>query len=261
MKNATPSKGHPVKTVLKLLEDLSAEIITSFTSRKAYDKRPVEYFLEKFQKVKDRTIRLYESHFFDEKGLERIEQDIFTPLDTANDVDFSLLLSSFDKLKLILEKKISKDEKIKGVIKGITHPVRWENITIIYDGDFIKVKQNTKSLGQYSLSEIGIPKITPKRSSGVAKIFLLLFLKDELQPSQQDILVSSNTNNHKNKSNLSKILCSAFGTNADPIKIDLETRLYAPIFRATYGGNLKLNEYRSGRKLYEETDLEQDSLD
>lgn len=254
MKNATPKDSYPVKILLKQLENLIAELVNSFTSRKAYDKRPIEYFVAEFQKTKGKTVQLYEYHFFDEKGLKQIEQDIYTPIETARDVDFSLLLISLDNLKHKLEKKISRDEKIKGVVKGIKKPMRWEDITIIYDGDSIKVKQHDKSLGKYSLLDIGIPKITPRRTGGVARLFLLFFLKDELSKNQLDTLLSSNSDNHKNKSNLSKMLCSAFGTNIDPIKIDSKTKLYSPIFKATYGGDLKLNEYPSGGHFYDSSE-------
>jgi hypothetical protein len=89
---------------------------------------------------------------------------------------------------------------------------------------------------------------------GIQKMLLVMFriqalnemneesLKEvSLIPKEsQDELDSTNNANQKLKSRLVKHLQKIFNTNDQPIKIDRETKLYKPVFRSYFRGDLAI---------------------
>ena len=147
---------------------------------------------------------------------------------------------------LLSNKKLVNPNKIKGLKK----PFHWENITIIHTGQSLKVKQNDALLGEYMLTDLGIPKLRKtNKVKGVQPFLLSLFFSGE--KLENDLLLSTNTLNQKTKSNLSKILKDIFDTNEDPIKIDETTKNYTAVFRTSTGGSLAINNHSSGSKFYD----------
>ena len=128
----------------------------------------------------------------------------------------NLFLERMINLKKTLKNCLSKEEKTKGIIAGIKSPVIWEKITMIFNGDTLKIKQDNFVIGEYTLMELGFPKIKTERT--VTGLFYSLFVREN-QP-KNNLLLSTDNKNQKIKSNLSKILCNAFNTNIDPISID-----------------------------------------
>lgn len=146
---------------------------------------------------------------------------------------------------------------VKKKVKNLKTPIKWENIKMIFNTDTVKIKQDSTILGEYTLSELGIPKLR-KKSNGVYSFFVRLFFKEHYADS--DILSVKNGNNQKLKSNLSKILKEAFNTNTDPISIDQNTDKYIPLFKVGVGNDYRINDHRSGRKLYDKDGAEIDDF-
>lgn len=142
----------------------------------------------------------------------------------------------------------------KKKIKNLKNPIRWENITLLFNTDSVKIKQDSTLLGEYTLKELGVPKLRKNQSNGVYSFFTRLFFKEHYIHS--DILSVKDKNNQKLKSNLSKILREAFNTNKDPISIDQKTGKYIPLFKVGVGNDYRINNYHSGRRLYDKDGAE-----
>lgn len=150
-------------------------------------------------------------------------------------------------LKKTLENTLSKTEKSKAVIKDLRGNFSWERITIYLTGQQVEVKQDDRNLGEYSFDDLGLPKA--KGESNVRGLFLGFFLDNE----QTGKLLFSE-NNNKNQALVTKlntILCNAFDTNIKPIEIG-QNKIYKSKFKAKTGGELGINDHRSGRTLPEE---------
>lgn len=154
---------------------------------------------------------------------------------------------ALEEIEKVLVTNINK--KTSFVIEKLKTPIKWENITLIFNTDSLKIKQDSTILGTYTLKEIGIPKLRKTKSNSVYHFFFSLFLTDHY--GANDLLLVTNNNNQKNKSNLSKILRNAFSTNKNPIGIDKKTNKYIPLFKVSAGEDFRINDHRSGGKLYE----------
>lgn len=163
----------------------------------------------------------------------------------------NLFIERISGMKKQLEKNLSKEEKAKGLIKGLKQPVRWEDVTMLFDGANIEVIQDDRNIGTYSLDDLNFPKHKTNKQEkilrGVKGLFMSLFFN--ITDKSISVIDSKDNNNQKLKSSLSKTLCEAFGTNKDPIKIT--DGVYRPIFIARFGGELRIDEHRSGGELFE----------
>lgn len=157
---------------------------------------------------------------------------------------FELALS---EIKEILENKNIKKEPSK--INGLIQPIRWQNITIIYNGENIKIKQDDTTLGEYNLEDLGMPKVRKTKLKGVRQLFTSLFFPETYK--ENSVLLGTNYVNQKNKSNLSKILKKVFETNVDPIYIDTKTKKYIPYFKISLSEDYAINDFPSGIRLYD----------
>jgi hypothetical protein len=163
----------------------------------------------------------------------------------------NLFIERMSEMKKLLEKSLSKEEKVKGLIKGLKQPIRWEEVILLFDGANIDVIQDDRNLGKYSLDDLNFPKLRTNKQDkilrGVKGIFMSLFFNKT--DKSISVIDSKDNNNQKLKSSLSKILCEAFGTNKDPIEIT--DGVYRPVFIARFGGELRINEHRSGGELFD----------
>ena len=155
-------------------------------------------------------------------------------------------------------KEVLRNEKLvkSNKVKGLKKPILWRNITLIHKGESLEIKQDATSLGEYLLTDLGIPRLGKvKKGKGVQSFLLSLFFSKE--KIKHNLLLSTDTLNQKTKSNLSKILRNVFDTHEDPIKIDRLTKMYTPVFKTSTGGRLAINNHFSGGKFYDTyTDLD-----
>lgn len=159
----------------------------------------------------------------------------------------NLFIERMLELKKEIENTLSKQEKTKGIVKGLRGDFSWRRITIYLKGEEVDICEDNRNLGEYTLDKLGISK--PKGKSNVRGFFIGLFVDDE----RTGILLASKKNNKNQalKKRLTAILCNAFDKNIDPIEID-EYHNYAPIFKAKLGGELRSNDHPSGKKLPKE---------
>lgn len=184
----------------------------------------------------------------------KIEAKLNGEPDYPDFLNFNLPMTHhyFDIFNLKIIKRITESTNKNAIkIKGIRKPLRWEDVTIIYCGEIIKIKQNNTSLGEYDLNDLGIPKIGKTRMDGVRQFFMSLFFIEYYKENTK--LDSKNNNQQKLKSNLSKILKEAFETNIDPIGIDKENNRYIPLFKVSISEGLRVNDFASGVK-FNDTD-------
>jgi hypothetical protein len=160
----------------------------------------------------------------------------------------NLFIDRMYSLKNELRKCLSKEERSKEQIVGLKQPIIWEQITIILKGVEIQVNQNNKDLGDYHLYELGFPKVKNRLSKNrtVVNFFISLFF-----PDNSGLLDSQNNSNQKLKGSLSKILNNVFNTNKDAIEIDRH-KTYRAKFITKFGGDLKINDFSSGKMLTEQ---------
>jgi hypothetical protein len=158
-------------------------------------------------------------------------------------------------LKSELKKCISRAERSKSIIIRLKQPILWENITLILKGTEIEIKQDKTSLGDYHLYALGFPKVRNRVNTrrNVLGLFISLFCTDK-----SELLDSTNNNNQKLKSSLSKILCGAFNTHKDPIVIELG--LYKARFITRFGGDLRVNDYLSGKSITEQDEYQHQKM-
>lgn len=251
MLGTTIETDKKIKSVLKYIEELKSELNDFFT-KGVYNKRSIDYYLSKFEKIKSKTVTLYEDALFDTDGLEKIEKDIFFRVENMPHNDVSILYTYVNMLETVVKKKLSKQEKTKAVVQGLKAPFKWEDITLISDGQFITVKQHQRELGRYSYKELGLPEKKHKNGNGVYYFLGILFLGKTLQNKDKVALLSTDNVNQANKKNLKKIFCNAFDTNKDPFTIDEKTDFYKPVFKISEGGDLSINDHRSGGSLIDE---------
>lgn len=163
----------------------------------------------------------------------------------------NLFVERVSEIKKLLQKSLSKEEKAKGLIKGLKQPVRWEDITMLFDGASIEVIQDDRNLGTYSLDDLNFPKHRTSNQEkilrGVKGFFMSLFFN--VTDKSISVIDSKDNNNQKLKSGLSKVLCEAFDTNKDPVEI--KDGVYRPVFIARFGGVLRVDEHRSGGQLFD----------
>lgn len=249
MKNATPETDKAISATIKLIEELNYEYL--FQQKSIYRGKSDKEVSADYGRIKSKVVNLYENVLFDDVGLEKIKNEVFLRVETMMNFDRGTLLVYINILKKVVSKKLSKKEKAKAIIQGLIKPVKWGDITLIFNGSTVKVKQNSKSLGEYSLSDLGMPKITKKGGRSVPRFFMCLFISQQKQAF--DFLSSSNNTNQKHKGKLSEILKNAFGTAIDPIYIDDKSHQYTSLFKVSFGGELSINDHRSGGALYDET--------
>jgi hypothetical protein len=285
MKNATPSEI-PITKIIEQTKDLiafSEDLISKgdATSRDILidDKDQYREMYKKFETIIQSLKQLNNLGYFSKEQYKRITDNFFIKDENILDIATGILSPSFIdtkegyiqdivtdiypevkenrfviRLKTILEelkKCISKTTKASNVIKGLKQPIVWEQITIILKGLEVEIKQNKKSLGDYSIEDLGFPKFKGNRN--VTAIFFSLFTKETEKVSS--ILDSKNNKNQKLKSSLFKILINVFNTNKDPIEID-KKGLYKAKFRVSTGGELRINEHRSGGQFLDNYDYE-----
>lgn len=252
MSRTTLERDKKVKSVLKLTEALSSDLHNHLFSRDVFSKKSFDVYFKQFQTIRSKVTTLYEDFLFDTEGLGKIEKEIFFSVEHLTGNEVSILSTYVNKLQSVLKKKLTKEEKTKAVVQGLKSPFKWDDITLISDGEFITVKQHQRELGRYSYKELGLPEKKHRNGNGVYYFLGILFLGKSLQNKDKVALLSTNNTNQANKKNLKKILCNAFDTNEDPFMIDEKTNFYKPIFKISEGGDLSVNEYNSGGTLYEE---------
>jgi len=157
--------------------------------------------------------------------------------------------TALDEIEEVLGK--NKKKKKLNKIKGLVKPIKWDEITIIYIGDSVKIKQNDTALGEYNLKDLGMPKIGKNKMEGVRQFFTSLFFPETYE--NNIILSSKNNTQQKLKSNLSRILKDVFETNRNPIQINKKNHTYYPVFKISMGKDLNVNDFSSGRE-FRDTD-------
>lgn len=257
MLGTTTETDKKIKSVLKYIEELKSEL-NDFFIKGVYSKRSIDYYLSKYEKIKSKTITLYEDTLFDTDGLEKIEKDIFFRVENVPHIDVSILSTYVNILNTTVQKKLSKKEKTKAVVQGLKTPFRWEDITFIFTGRSVIIKQNQMSLGEYDLDDLGIPKATLKKGGSVFLFFSLLFAGTTVAEKDKTHLRSNINSNHKHKGKLKDILCNAFDTTKDPFFIDERTNTYKPFFKVKQGRELNINNHRSGSDYFDDTYEEAD---
>lgn len=285
MKNATPSEIpitkiiEQIKNLITFSEDLISKGDATARDILIDDKDQYRELYKKFEIIIQSLKQLNNLGYFNEEQYKRIADNFFIKDENILDIAMENLGPSFIdtkegyiqdivtdiypetkenrfviKLKIIVEelkKCISKTTKASSVIKGLKQPIVWEQITIILKGLEVEVKQNEKSLGDYSIEDLGFPKFKGLRN--VTALFFSLFTKETEKVSS--ILDSKNNKNQQLKSSLSKILSNAFNINKDSIEIDRKG-LYKAKFRVSTGGELRINEHRSGGQFLDNYDYE-----
>lgn len=155
--------------------------------------------------------------------------------------------TALEEIEGVLNKQIKK--KVHSKIKGLIKPIKWEEITIIYTGESIKVKQNSTLLGEYNLENLGMPKIGKNKMEGVRQFFTSLFFPENY--INNPVLSSKNNSQQKNKGNFSKIFKNIFETSKDPIQTNKKNHLYTPLFKVSMGKDLGINDFSSGRQFHD----------
>jgi hypothetical protein len=185
------------------------------------------------------------------KGFNELQTSVKMAAKAGAGKEQKSFIERVSEVKKLLQKSLSREEKVKGLIKGLKQPVRWEDITILFDGANIEVIQDDRNLGTYSLDDLNFPKHKTNKQDkilrGVKGLFMSLFFNTT--DKSVSVIDSKDNNNQKLKSGLSKVLCEAFGTNKDPIEI--RNGEYRAIFIARFGGDLRVNEHRSGGEIFE----------
>ncbi len=214
-----------VKLIIKLTKNLIDNTNSLVISKKLGE----EYFID----AKDR-FEILKSNKLILKNTKELEDEMYKIRDYLN----------------IYIQKISSIEKKKDVKKiiGLTKPIIWEEIKIIHLGESLSIKQNNKLLGEYKLEDLGFPKIRKNKMSGIRQFFLSLFFTEEKEVN--NILSSKDNKQQKIKSNLSKILGKAFGTNKEPIVI-AKNKNYIPLFETSLGKELGINKHSSGKRFHD----------
>lgn len=282
MKNATPSEI-AIKKIIDMVDDLINFATELVNSKKNYAvdlidendtqgelHRKLDFIIKSIEQIntlgflKENQFKAIKSNFYIED--EKVFEIVFPLISNAGnykghiediiDGEFTqskdnLFLERMINLKKTLKNCLSKEEKTKGIIAGIKSPVVWEKITMIFNGDTLKIKQDNLITGEYTLMELGFPKIKTERT--VTGLFYSLFVREN-QP-KNNLLLSTDNKNQKIKSNLSKILCNAFNTNIDPINID-KYGFYKARFKTHLSGELYENKYASGGFLNENQEYE-----
>lgn len=185
-------------------------------------------------------------------------------LDISSDkyAERTFMIGQWFKLALSEVNEILVGKKNKNLvfkIKGLKKPTHWKDITIIHDGESLKIKQHGTLLGEYLLISLGIPKLRKNnKGNGIQPFLLSLFFSKE--HLKNNLLLSTDALNQKTKSNLSGILKDIFDTNEDPITIDKKTKMYTAIFSTSVGKELAINNYHSGSKLFN-TNIDLNSAD
>lgn len=285
MKNATPSEI-PINKIIEQTKDLivfSQNLVTNNNATAgdvALDNNGLYSKLyRKFEAIIQSIKQLNNLGYFSEEQYKRISENFYIKDDAVLDIAIDILSSSFidtkegyiqdivtdiypevkenrfvSKIQIILEelkKCISKTTKASSVIKGLKQPIVWEQITIILKGLEVEIKQNEKSLGDYSIEDLGFPKFKGLRN--VTAIFFSLFTEEIEKVSS--ILNSRNNKNQQLKSSLFKILSNTFNTNKDPIEIG-RGGLYKAKFKTSTGGELRINEHKSGGQFLDNYDYQ-----
>ncbi len=282
MKNATPSEI-AIRKIIDMVDDL-----INFSTELVKDKknyavdlvdqndiqgelhRKLDFIIQSVEQIntlgllKENQFKAIKSNFYiqDEKVFEIVFPLISTSgnyrghIEDIVDGEFNqpkenLFISRMKELKNSLKNCLSKEEKTKGIITGLKNPIIWEKVTMIFNGDTLKIKQENSIVGEYTLAELGFPKIKTERT--VTALFYSLFVREN-QPNN-NLLLSTDNKNQKIKSNLSKIFCNAFNTNNDPIGID-KYGFYKAKFKTSLSGELYENTYSSGGLLNENKDYE-----
>jgi hypothetical protein len=174
---------------------------------------------------------------------------------TNNDLLYEDILNcnkNFREEMILVARKIYQsinNDKTSLEIKNLKKPVRWTDVSILYSGESIKIKQSDTIIsGELFLDEIGIKKSKKKG----AKTSALTFFTSLFISEGSEQLDSTKNINQQNKSSVSRILKDLFGTNEDPIQI--LNKKYYPKFKATLSGDLaeiNIYNYSSGRKFYD----------
>lgn len=285
MKNATPSEI-PITKIIEQTKDLiafSEDLISkgNATARDILidDNEQYRELYKRFESIIQSINQLNTLGYFSKDQYERIASNFFIKDEAILDIAIDNLGSSFIdtkdgytqdiitdiypptkenrflvKIRIILEelkKCISKTTKASSVINGLRQPIIWEQITIILKGLEVEIKQNEKSLGDYAIEDLGFPKFKGPRN--VTSIFFSLFTKEIEKISS--MLDSKDNRNQQLKSSLFKILGNIFNTNKDPIEID-RNGLYKAKFKVSTGGELRVNEHRSGGSFIDNYDYE-----
>jgi hypothetical protein len=282
MKNATPSEI-AIKKIIDMVDDLINFATELVNSKKNYavdliDKndtqgelhRKLDFIIKSIEQIntlgflKENQFKAIKSNFYikDEKVFEIVFPLISNSgnykghIEDIIDGEFTqskdnLFLERMNNLRKALKNCLSKEEKTQGIIKGLKKPLNWEQVVMIFNGDTLKIKQNDKTIGEYTLEELGFPKIKTERT--VTGLFYSLFVREN-QP-KNNLLLSTDNKNQKIKSNLSKILCNAFNINIDPISID-KYGFYKARFKTHLSGELYENRYASGGFLNENQEYE-----
>ena len=166
----------------------------------------------------------------------------------------NLFIERMTDLKKSVQICLSKEEKAKAIIKGLAQPVKWENITLLFDGGNFVVFQDKKNLGTYSLTELNFPRFkTRNRNKELRTVRgFLLSLCSYKQKEIRHILNYQDTNNQKLKEKFVKVLQNAFQTNKDPVRKNDVDLIYEPIFDIKFSGDLGVNNFRSGKEEYDD---------